>query len=213
LLPDILRSARASLFPNNAPSTAPGLTPPGSDAELRALRKRCAASIAAALPRVVKQVYFGRGLGSATGTQQQPGTLNSPPADTTTTSTSQHNPGPPHPSSDPPPPLGDNPKAGSGSSSSTREAGSRRRRRRAATTAPTSTTNTTSATTTTPTTSINPAEEEQILAEIDASILDVFADAYCNKHLAYAVLELVVVRLMPELAEKGIAELWEERLS
>jgi hypothetical protein len=29
----------------------------------------------------------------------------------------------------------------------------------------------------------------------------------------YGVLELVLVRLMPELAEKSVTELWEERLS
>ena len=51
-----------------------------------------------------------------------------------------------------------------------------------------------------------------MLKEIDASILDVFADAYCNKHLLYGMLELVIARLMPELTERGISELWEERL-
>jgi hypothetical protein len=44
-------------------------------------------------------------------------------------------------------------------------------------------------------------------------MLDVFSDPYCNKHLAYGILELILVRLMPELAEKGVIELWEERLS
>lgn len=52
-----------------------------------------------------------------------------------------------------------------------------------------------------------------IIAEIETGILDVFGDPYCNKHLMYSALELVLVRLMPELAEKGIVELWEERLS
>lgn len=55
-------------------------------------------------------------------------------------------------------------------------------------------------------------EEERILAEIESGILDVFSDAYCNKHLIYGMLELILVRLMPELTEKGIIELWEERL-
>jgi hypothetical protein len=76
---------------------------------------------------------------------------------------------------------------------STRESGTRRRRRAA------------TATTSSP-------EEERVLKEIDASILDVFADAYCNKHLLYGMLELVIARLMPELTERGISELWEERL-
>lgn len=55
--------------------------------------------------------------------------------------------------------------------------------------------------------------DAHIIAEIESGILDVFSDPYCNKHLMYGALELVLVRLMPELAEKGVMELWEERLS
>jgi hypothetical protein len=44
-------------------------------------------------------------------------------------------------------------------------------------------------------------------------VLDVFGDPYCNRHLLYNVVELLIVRLMPELAEKGVIELSEERLS
>jgi hypothetical protein len=44
-------------------------------------------------------------------------------------------------------------------------------------------------------------------------VLDVFGDVYCNKHLMYGVVELVVVRLIPEMAEQSIKELLEERLS
>ncbi|OAA78320.1 PXA domain protein [Akanthomyces lecanii RCEF 1005] len=43
-------------------------------------------------------------------------------------------------------------------------------------------------------------------------LLMVLNDEYCNKHLMYSVLELVLVRLMPEISEKGVGELWEERL-
>lgn len=43
-------------------------------------------------------------------------------------------------------------------------------------------------------------------------LLMVISDDYCNKHLMYSVLELILVRLMPELSEKGVVELWEERL-
>jgi len=56
-------------------------------------------------------------------------------------------------------------------------------------------------------------DEQRILGEIESGIVDVFGDAYCNKHLVYSILELVLVRLMPELAEKGVIELWEERLN
>ncbi len=52
----------------------------------------------------------------------------------------------------------------------------------------------------------------EILDEIERGILDVFGDAYCNKHLVYGILELVLVRLLPELAEKGVLELWGERI-
>ncbi len=43
-------------------------------------------------------------------------------------------------------------------------------------------------------------------------MLSVLGDAYCNKHVIYAILELVVVRLLPELGEVGVRELMEGRL-
>lgn len=43
-------------------------------------------------------------------------------------------------------------------------------------------------------------------------VLELFGDEYCNKHLMYGVLELVLVRLMPELSEKRVEELMTERL-
>ncbi|KUI65163.1 hypothetical protein VM1G_11340 [Cytospora mali] len=55
--------------------------------------------------------------------------------------------------------------------------------------------------------------DAQIITEIETDILDVFSDPYCNKHLMYGALELILVRVMPELAEKGVVELWEERLN
>lgn len=54
-------------------------------------------------------------------------------------------------------------------------------------------------------------DDERVVDEL-AGLLDVVGDEYCNKHLMYSVLELVLVRLMPELSEKGVVELWEERL-
>jgi hypothetical protein len=56
------------------------------------------------------------------------------------------------------------------------------------------------------------AEDARVISEIDQRILDVFSDEYCNKHLMYSALELILVRLMPELAEKTVTELLEERL-
>jgi len=55
--------------------------------------------------------------------------------------------------------------------------------------------------------------KEERKREIQVRVLDLFEDAYFNRHLLYGVMELLLVRLMPELAEKGVRELWEERLS
>lgn len=51
-------------------------------------------------------------------------------------------------------------------------------------------------------------------AEVDQieHLLMVLDDEYCNKHLVYGVLELILIRVMPEMSEQGVAELWEERL-
>ena len=51
-----------------------------------------------------------------------------------------------------------------------------------------------------------------MLREIDTGILEVFADEYCNRHLVYGIMDLVLVRVMPELADSGVKELLEERL-
>ncbi|TVY54715.1 PXA domain protein 1 [Lachnellula cervina] len=53
---------------------------------------------------------------------------------------------------------------------------------------------------------------ERRVGEVE-EVLDVFSDSYCNKHLLYGIVELIVVRLIPELDHKGVDELLEERLS
>jgi hypothetical protein len=53
---------------------------------------------------------------------------------------------------------------------------------------------------------------ERRVREVE-DVLDVFGDSYCNKHLMYGIVDLIVVRLIPELQEKGVEELLEERLS
>lgn len=55
------------------------------------------------------------------------------------------------------------------------------------------------------------AAAESMVGDMEG-LLMVLNDEYCNKHLMYSVLELILVRLMPELSEKGVGELWEERL-
>lgn len=54
-------------------------------------------------------------------------------------------------------------------------------------------------------------EEQELIDEMER-LLMVLSDEYCNKHLMYSALELILVRLMPELGEKGVTELWDERL-
>ena len=54
-------------------------------------------------------------------------------------------------------------------------------------------------------------EELLLLSAIEDSVLDVFADEYCNKYLLYSIVETVLVRLFPELSEHSVAELMEER--
>lgn len=50
-----------------------------------------------------------------------------------------------------------------------------------------------------------------MLEEMEEDILDPFSDGNMNKHLIYSILELVVVRLVPEMAEKTPSELLDER--
>ena len=54
-------------------------------------------------------------------------------------------------------------------------------------------------------------ECEEMLIQIEEGILDVFGNSYVNRHLVYNILELVLVRLVPELGESGVAELLAER--
>ena len=52
--------------------------------------------------------------------------------------------------------------------------------------------------------------EDKMLHQVE-DILDVFGDVYCNKHLIYNILELIIVRLVPELGESTPSELLSER--
>jgi len=60
------------------------------------------------------------------------------------------------------------------------------------------------------TTYLADGQREAQMREIEGW-LDVLGDAYLNKHLLFAVLELLVVRLLPELSETGPGELLAER--
>lgn len=54
--------------------------------------------------------------------------------------------------------------------------------------------------------------QEEQLKVIKKRLLDVVGEKYMTKHLVFGLLELFVVRLMPELAEKGVVQSMEERL-
>jgi hypothetical protein len=52
---------------------------------------------------------------------------------------------------------------------------------------------------------------EELLEAIENDLLEPFSDAYCNKHLIYAIVELVLIKLIPELSEQSVSSLMEER--
>lgn len=54
-------------------------------------------------------------------------------------------------------------------------------------------------------------DEEEIVSAIEDDILRPFGDAYLNKHVVYGILELILVRIMPELGEQSISALLAER--
>ena len=54
---------------------------------------------------------------------------------------------------------------------------------------------------------------DQWIRDVEQQMLVVFESAYLNKHLLYAITELVVVRVFPEMAEKGTEALMTERLN
>ena len=54
-------------------------------------------------------------------------------------------------------------------------------------------------------------ESSLLLEIIETDILDLLSDEYCNKHLIYALLETVLARIMPELRERSVCELNEDR--
>ncbi|KAL2826850.1 PXA domain-containing protein [Aspergillus cavernicola] len=53
--------------------------------------------------------------------------------------------------------------------------------------------------------------EDSLLSAVENDILDLFADEYCNKHLIYSIIETVLAKLLPELSDRSIAELMEDR--
>ncbi|OAL74002.1 hypothetical protein A7D00_2031 [Trichophyton violaceum] len=54
-------------------------------------------------------------------------------------------------------------------------------------------------------------EDAALLSAIEHDLLDLFSDSYCNKHLIYSIVELVLVKLIPEMGEHSVTELMNER--
>ncbi|OOQ83814.1 hypothetical protein PEBR_33242 [Penicillium brasilianum] len=54
-------------------------------------------------------------------------------------------------------------------------------------------------------------EELYFLEAIETDLLDLLADEYCNKHLVYSIIETVLSRVLPELTERTVEDLMEDR--
>lgn len=54
-------------------------------------------------------------------------------------------------------------------------------------------------------------DEDEIVSAIEDDMLHPLDDEYLNKHLVYGILELVLVRLLPELGEQPVSALLAER--
>jgi hypothetical protein len=54
-------------------------------------------------------------------------------------------------------------------------------------------------------------EELYFLEAIETDLLDLLADEYCNKHLVYSIIETVLARVLPELTERSVEDLMEDR--
>ncbi|KAF2199264.1 hypothetical protein GQ43DRAFT_376661, partial [Delitschia confertaspora ATCC 74209] len=54
-------------------------------------------------------------------------------------------------------------------------------------------------------------DQRTMLKQVE-ELLDCLDDPYLNKHFIYQIVDLIVVRLAPELGERGVQELLEERL-
>ena len=54
-------------------------------------------------------------------------------------------------------------------------------------------------------------EEAFLTTAIENEFLDLLADEYCNKHLVYSILETILGKLLPELRERSVGGLLEDR--
>jgi hypothetical protein len=201
-LPPLLRAIRATLFPNNAPGVS-SLKPPSSGEQLAALRRRCASALWGLIPRAVGKQYYGTNkwpwsdMKAYVITNEGLNPRTDPPEKSFSydyATNPRH--GADAESSHVPLPGEDNPVMRINATLSPLYKGHPPGSNKLGQSSP----------------GYDDEGEARILAEIETGIVDIFSDAYCNKHLVYSILELVLLRLVPELAEKGVGELWEERL-
>jgi hypothetical protein len=54
-------------------------------------------------------------------------------------------------------------------------------------------------------------EEIYLLETIENDLLDIFSDQYCNKHLIYSIIEVVLAKVLPEMTERSVEDLMEDR--
>ncbi|OQE30440.1 hypothetical protein PENFLA_c003G05679 [Penicillium flavigenum] len=54
-------------------------------------------------------------------------------------------------------------------------------------------------------------EERHLVETIEDDFLDLFADEYCNKHLVWGIIETVLAKMLPEMAERSVEDLLEDR--
>ncbi|KAM0820794.1 hypothetical protein AB5N19_06614 [Seiridium cardinale] len=221
-LPPLLRSIRSALFPNNAPGTST-LVAPSSEEELVALRRRCASAIWAVVPKSIGRLYFGsvpfwpsskRSSRITLEDDSSMKILRSGPQDSKSSRSAPRG----YSASDKSPAAGEPKDTQESGAERFTEGGKPKGHSSVASDKPPGRDveeqdGSIGYTQPSPPELSPDQDEDRILSEIEAGILDVFSDAYCNKHLVYGMLELILVRIMPELAEKGIIELWEERLS
>ncbi|KAI1766383.1 hypothetical protein GGR53DRAFT_212670 [Hypoxylon sp. FL1150] len=228
-LPPLLRAVRGAVFPNNAPGVS-SLVPPASDEQLAALRRRCASALLALVPKRVGRLYYGNSNWAwsavVSRTTRKSANSRSGPFEEASMSSSRRSNKTAHNTNS----TGEEVtrgrlavegKSGRGGHATLTPESSKRQFGETGVRPTETCGNSQTAAAAAADMCNNDKDEEpddgkdetRILSEIETDVLDVFSDAYCNKHLVYGILELVLVRLMPELTEKGIIELWEERLS
>lgn len=202
-----LGSAPLSPLAVDAISTSPA-DPTGSEntfersnSEIAAIKRRCAVSLLAVIPRTVARTFFGvpqssnRDSTCSAGTGSLPSLIRSSPSPLST----RGEEGGAQPTGSfrgaksgirSTPPLSPSPTAVS-SASDSNEVSSQQQR-------------------TADTNQLDP-EEQFLLETIETDLLDLFADTYCNKHLIYSIIETVLAKVLPEMAEHTVADLMEDR--